>query len=54
MKLTIEYNNGEKDQFYVNSCYIKKNCLIYNTRFEVTKREYHIPLSSILRYSICK
>lgn len=50
MELTIEFLNGEKDQFYVDSCHVTETCLIYKNK----SGEYYIPLSNIKRYRVCR
>lgn len=50
-KLIIEYINGDTEEIYCDDYIEGKNSLMYYIRFGVNEGEYHIPLSSIKKWS---
>jgi len=50
-KIIIEYINGDTEEIYCDDYTEGKESLMYYIRFGVNEGEYHIPLSSIKRWS---
>ena len=50
-KIIIEYINGDIEKIYCDDYAEGKTSLMYYIRFGVNEEEYHIPLSSIKKWT---
>ena len=51
-EIIIEYINGDTEKIYCDDYAEGKESLMYYIRFGVNEGEYHIPLSSIKKWTV--